>query len=342
MTSQHSKIALIELFPYHTECLYSQLLFLQGSQHVTLICDRKVESIVSDFANMCEQIRYYDFSKFSALVKLQLFLFKHKFDAVILNTAQGSRPLKFVLLPHRRVMKIVGTVHDTGKINTSFGQKLICNRLNGFYVLAGYIDKQIPATWNYRHQYFLPIYYPPYTNIPIDKKGEIWVSIPGAIEYKRRDYKALLEIAKNELLDKRIKFVLLGNKNLGQGSDFLSQIEKENLSNRFITFDGRVPNPLFYSYIKHSDYLLTLIHPNVDSFEAYMIAKISGMFPLAMAYNKTLLCHNDFAHVKDFDFKARYYNTANELVDILNKPLNQAESVQVDFEANKQRYLQLL
>ena len=42
-------VALVELFPYHSECLYAQLLFLQGHARVILICDVRLKPIVKTF-----------------------------------------------------------------------------------------------------------------------------------------------------------------------------------------------------------------------------------------------------------------------------------------------------
>ncbi len=92
-------IALVELFPYHSECLYSQLLFMQGHARVVLICDQRLASVVKTFGQVYDECVFFDFKELSSLFNLRSYLIRYKIDTVVLNTAQGSLPLKFMLLP---------------------------------------------------------------------------------------------------------------------------------------------------------------------------------------------------------------------------------------------------
>ncbi len=85
------KIAIIEIGGSHSECLYSQILFLKSQPHVsvTLIVDSDLAGRVSNFTQVDELVVIeIGREKWKAIFKIRSLLFKGKFDKVILNTAQ--------------------------------------------------------------------------------------------------------------------------------------------------------------------------------------------------------------------------------------------------------------
>jgi len=336
-------VALVELFSYHSECLYSQLLFMQGHARVVLIVDQRLEPIVKTFGKVYDECRFFDFKNLSSLLKLRSFLIHSKIDTVVLNTAQGSIPLKLMLLPFPKRIHFVGTIHDTQKLTESFGQQLISRKIKSYYVLADYVNREFPAHLGLKHQFFIPAFYPQFDKVDLpEKKDEIWVCIPGAIESKRRDYKMLLALAQHSQLNDNVKFVLLGNAALGEGEAFVEEINRLNIAHRFVYFNKRVSDEQFYSYIREVDYLLPLIHSDTHTAGDYTKTKISGMFPLSLAFKKTMLCHNFFANVKGFDYNVLFYDNLDELVDTINQNRKVEHTFTADFDKNQSRYLSLL
>lgn len=336
-------VALVELFPYHSECLYSQLLFMQGQARVVLICDQRLEPIVKTFGPVYEECLFLDFKELSSLFKLRSYLIRNKIETVVLNTAQGSRPLKFMLLPFPRRIHFVGIIHETQKLIDSFGQRLISRKIKSYYVLADYVNRLFPANLGLKHQFFTPAFYPTFdkVNLP-NKQDEIWVCIPGAIESKRRDYNALLTLAQHPRLNGNVKFILLGNASLGEGSVFIDEIQRLNIVQRFVYFNERVSDEQFYSYIREVDYLLPLIHPEAHAAGDYTKIKISGMFPLSLAFQKTMLCHSLFGQVKGFDYNVLFYDNLDALVETINQNRKVEHTFTADFDKNQSRYLSLL
>ena len=94
------KVALIELNPYHGECLYAQLRFLKSSGYdVTLFCDKSQERSVTSFDVVADRSFFWDMKSFRNLIKLRRFLIENRVEFVILNTIQGGRVLKFAWHP---------------------------------------------------------------------------------------------------------------------------------------------------------------------------------------------------------------------------------------------------
>ncbi len=335
------KAALIEFYRYHHECLYSQILFLENSGYeVVLFCDEKVKSVIDGF-NLNVEVLFFDFKKLSSLFRLRKILIRRKFENVILNTAQGSIALKFCLLPFPKDMHFAGNIHNLKKLERSRGQAFISKKIKNYYVLDEYILLATKSYPQFNFAAYYPAFFPSFDLIEFTDKGkEIWICIPGSIEYRRRDYDSLIEIALN--CDSNVKFILLGNASKGNGSDFINKIKAGCVADKFIYFDKFVDNRSFYSYIHASDYLLPLIHPDTPSAEDYKRFKISGIFPLAKAFRKTMLLHDLFKDVPDFNYSCKYYNSNAELLDaIFSEPLNK-QTEPADFEANRKKYLSLL
>lgn len=216
------RIALVEIMPHHSEILYSQLLFLRESGfEVSLFCNEGIKSAVESFRGNSKAY-YYKSSGISEIFRMSRDVRRSKngFDNIILNTAQGSKVLQFLLyLPLG--LNVVGTIHDTNKLMRTkqkfskfITQKLISSRINGYYVLAKYIDNKFTHTpTKYRHTWFEPSFFCDYRKLDLStiEGNDIWVTIPGNISYARRDYNYVINLALNPELHSNVKFILLGN-----------------------------------------------------------------------------------------------------------------------------------
>lgn len=335
-------VALIELNSYHGECLYSQLRYLKASEcTVILFCDKRQESSVSEFAHLADEVCFWDMKKLSVLLRLRKILIERNVETVVFNTLHGGRVLKLMLMPFPKRMSFYGTIHNIRKMSDSFGQRLICRRVKGVYVLAEYLKptfKKLSALPCEAYSSSLTMEkHVDSRNVKPD--DVIWAVIPGSIEYKRRDYDKLLELA-NRTSDS-VKFILLGNSRKGDGQDFISRIAPELREKRFVIFDKFVDNDTFESYITQADYLLPLITEGTPIADDYMYYKISGTFILAKTYGVPMLLHESFGRLNDFDYPAEYYTTEEELLKLMHEHHQQTDK-QTDFEIERRKYVAML
>src|SRR6476620_11851274 len=149
------KIVLIEFNSYHHECLYSQVKFLKAEgAHVTLIISPKSKGKVSSFADLIDEIYYYDkkapyffLRKFFVLLKLYFFIASKKFDKVVFNTASSSKTLIFITMLLRfNGVECMGTIHNLRKMSSSFSQKLIYVNIKKYFVINDFLLNSAPIS----------------------------------------------------------------------------------------------------------------------------------------------------------------------------------------------------
>ncbi|MDK2841595.1 MAG: hypothetical protein PWQ17_1100 [Anaerophaga sp.] len=336
------KTLLIELYPYHIELIYSQVAFLKESGiPFTFITDQRNSGKI-DFMND-ERVIFYDFKKPLSLWKLWIHVLKEGYSQLIFNTAQGNKMLKFSLFPLPGKISKVGTIHNVNKLKTSTGQKIISRKIKSYFVLASYMKKNFPTKKKLVSEKINYSYLPSDNEvIHLNKpKGIFWLTIPGSIEYKRRDYDFLLVLAQDPSFPENCNFVLLGNALKGEGPGFIQKIKDLGIEKKFVWFEKFVPNSLFNAYMSQTDYLLPLIHPSTPAAYDYLRYKVSGTFLQAKAFSKPMICHDMF-NIEDFDFPAVYYQTPGELIQII-KNKNDAPVVEAaDFETDRKKYISFI
>lgn len=338
-----STVALIEFNNYHAECLRAQINYLlESGYRIVLICNVKQKNNVECYRESVSEIRYVDTHKISDLIKTRSYIIRSDINNVIFNTAHGSAVLKLCLMPFPSRINFVGTIHNLRKIKESFGQKIINRRLSGFYVLAQYLKHNAEKYSKLKCAAFSASVLPKTSTVDIDKKeDEIYLVVPGSIEYKRRDYEFLKKIATYPT-DKKLKIILLGNAQKGNGPDFIEWIAKNKLDDKFIYFDRFVSNEVFDSYMHKCDYLLALIEPDSIGAEDYINHKISGTFIQAVSYQKSMLCNSIFKGIANFDYNAIFYTDIDELFDLIDNKSTASKPADIDFERNRREYISLL
>ena len=336
------KICLIELYSWHSECLYSQILFLNKSGYNTcLVCDVRLKPIADDFRPLVADVIYFDFKKLGSLFKLWYFLIKNHIRKVIFNTAQGSIILKFMLLPFPKKMQFWGIIHSVNKLGKSTGQKIISRKVKRYYLLAEYLENHFPQISKLQKQSFSTAFSMPFEHQTYHEKGNnIWLCIPGNVEYKRRDYDFLLSAVRRADFPQNIKFILLGNSRKEDGQAIRQKIKSDGLSDFFIWFDKYIPDNIFHSYVQASDFVLPLIHGNLT--EIYAKYQISGTFVLSDVHGKTMLCDSVFQQVNGFQYNAFYYGNEDDFVRLLNEKPQALPARKVDFEKNRLKYVNFL
>lgn len=314
------KAILIELNPWHGECLFQQLLYLTGAHYeVTLICNERLRSqITSSIKLQGITSHFYDFKKLSQVWRCYRFICNSKINTVIFNTAQGSRTLRFLLFPFPSRIHFFGTIHNIKKLTHSLGQKIISLKVHHYYLLADYLSLYFPKSSKLKCQ---PVNFCTHPDFPIvqvpQKDGDIYVTVAGNIEYKRRDYDSLIQFVKTEKEPSHIKFIILGDIDKKDGPDFLQTLNCEGITDRFIFFHGFVKDELFHSYLLKSDYLLPLIHPNIRDAQSYTCDKISGTFVIAACYGIKMLCQNMFQNIERFNYPLLFYKNIDDIPQII-------------------------
>lgn len=305
------EVAIVELRESHEECIYTQLRFLRDAGHqVTLILHPTLAQQISEYANLADKTLYFDFDRCSFFQKLRLqwrlYGILQKFDLLVLNTAHSYGVLRnlSVLLRFART-ECLGVLHDAKKLDTSFTQRIISQKVKKYFVLNDALLPRDANTGDIKIQSFYPIFFPDYEPVPVYKQNEIWIGIPGRIDYNRRDYDFLFEALAGISNLNRVKFIILGQVKLDRkaGKRLFDRLEKSEQSGRFKLFHSFIPNRDFHAYLNACDYIMPLLRPN----EEYLKYKISGSFNLAFAYKKPLLCHLFFEDIPDLKENSHFF-----------------------------------
>src|SRR5690606_29138848 len=101
------KVALVEISNSHSECLYSQIKILKSvpDLELTLIGSFAIQKSVELF-DMVDKKVFFSARNGAAswidIFKIWRYCILNKFDYIILNSAQGTKILHFVLFPYHR------------------------------------------------------------------------------------------------------------------------------------------------------------------------------------------------------------------------------------------------
>ncbi|QNR25688.1 glycosyltransferase family protein [Croceimicrobium hydrocarbonivorans] len=307
-----TKVALIEFGTSHDEVLYPQYRFLEESakHEVFLFVSEALKERLFDYPN--HQVFFIPAQpKRSDLIDLHRRLRQMGIQKVVINTASGKTVRNFLWLRPKKPWKVCGVLHHLRKLEGSTTQKLISLYLKNYYFLAEYLQAKAPSLkpkLNYGQFYagFLP-------DFPIDESyrkplGETWVVVPGQLEYKRRDYQALLDSLKPNSLDPKLRFILLGKSkhSHGNGSEFEAELKNRQLEHFFLSWDNFVPNEAFYAYLAQADFVLPLIHLGQASGELYQ-KQISGSWNMALAFKVPMLIEAGSPGADEFEDGAYLY-----------------------------------
>lgn len=351
--------ALIELYPSHDECLYSQIRFLKDSGYtVHVICITELKSRIQD-TNDVDHFHFLQYGKgrwsnLVELIKIRRYLIKNNIKIAVFNTTHGSRIRNLLLISHKHI-RFVGIAHIATKIYTGFTSKLIRLKVKQYFVLNDYILPHLPRIKGVKVSSFYPIFFPSYTPQDINKSpDEFWVCIPGGMEFKRKDCWALLRGLSRCKLDPRIRFILLGrtNRNNEEVKEFINQLQDHNLDKHFVMFDEYVSRDTFYSYLSNSDIILPLIHPDKKIYAQYIKYKISGTFNLSFGFKIPMLCEKSFGKIEDFKISSIFYEE-NKLIEEINSLIERSSEInqkkeailinpKFEFEHQKARYINFI
>ncbi|NQD72202.1 glycosyltransferase [Sphingobacterium shayense] len=304
-----TKVAVVELGDSHEECLESTLWFLSEQYEVHLYVSVALENRIAHLRTYCDRIEIVKHNSKEVTIKASFLLAtklrQTAYKAVFLNTAQGR--IKFLcLFSIFTRSKFVGILHNIKKLQKGWGQKLISNRVSQYLVLNDYLVEPARQLTKTPVKAYYPIFFQTISDMPIEKpEGQKWISVPGRVENKRRDYDFLMQIAHVLRSSPEYKFIILGNiQATSDGRDLLKQIEQAGLTQSFKTFSTFVDTSVFLAYLKKSDIILPLITPRINDFNSYLKSKISGSWNMAFAFHKPMIVHPTFLKHADFEENA--------------------------------------
>ncbi len=313
------RVALVELYASHGETLYSQILFLQhGGYRITLIINRAHAALASKIGKDVDVVFTECHNKkgmalWKDLLEIRRHILRSGAGTVVLNTAHSNPVRNLCLLPFPGKIRFAGTLHGVNKLSGSLTQRVISRRIPNYFLLSDYMyDKamSLPHAW-LRFAVYYPIFHPEFAAAGIDGKpaGQIWICIPGHVEFKRRDYKSLVEAFGGLASKPDVRFIILGNGSHahGNGPELRRMVEEKNLAAYFRFFDGFVTEAEFHAYVQASDAVMPLTHPLNADWLKYAEDQISGSFNLAFAYKKPLLMHRFYERYADFAANSLFY-----------------------------------
>lgn len=334
------RTAIVEFNTWHGECLTPQIAYLKANgDDVTLICPKKTTTAIAPRVLDGVELVTCDEKKSVANVwRVWRTLWRGGFDAIVLNTAQGSECLKLSLLPKPRNTAIVGTIHNLKKLTSSTGQRLVNRMLDGILVIAPYLIPHVPQIGK-PTGYYSPLKGAPLASTPLEKGTDTWLVVPGSIEFKRRNFKTLIDIA-TATRGLPIKYVILGNSTKADGPELKRMVSDAGLDEAFVFFDGFVDAVTFDAYVSAADYLLPLIDDKLPNGADYLTRKTSGTFSLSARFGKTMLCDKFLTPMADF-YPCVFYNDAADLIEIVGRH-EQAAAKTLDFDEEATRYNKLI
>ncbi|UOY05623.1 hypothetical protein L0P88_16915 [Muricauda sp. SCSIO 64092] len=345
------KIALVELSKSHEECIYSQVQFLisQGYK-VDLYLNPKLEPQISEYGQDCNAVFFIEPRHNLPGKLLHAFQFAKTlggYEKVIFNTASSSKLLRntVILLKFYKV-QCFGILHNIKRLESSFTQSLISIKIKKYFVLNDYLRKKASGNEKIHLQSFYPIYFPNFPYVLKKPKKEVWLVIPGSIDYYRRDYDSIIKALKKSGKVKNLKIILLGriNESSKDHGKLWESISNNNLQHYFVTFKSFIPNDVFHAYIKQADFIVPLLKLDSD----YLTYKISGSFNLAFAYKKPLLSHKFFSAIPDIAANSIFYDSETlghllgSIKNIEIDPKDFYSDKKWDFDFQKEKYIAFL
>ncbi len=310
------RIALVEFGGSHDECLLTQVLALkQINASILLVCDEAIKNRNPEIVALVDEVYLVkttgkaigDLKTMKLLVR---FLKAWGIQKVIFNTAQGGHVRNLALLMPKQI-QCYGIIHTIKKFNESFTQKVIHKAIKHYLVLSDDLLPRVKHQKNLTIQSFYPVDFPKTDFISTKKEGEIWITIPGGVETRRKDLSSCADLI--EQSPKNVTFIFLGktDESREDAQEFLTELQSRNLIDRVSIYADFVPHKTFFSILHQSDFLLPLIHPHTPSSNEYIKNQISGSFTLSFGLKIPLLIHEAYSTERDLQQSAFFYREFN-------------------------------
>lgn len=333
------RVALVEFGGSHDECILSQLIALKRfGCHTTFICTKDLHARTAYFNQFLDEVHFVDLkgaalADFKEMVRLNR-LFKSKgIKKVVLNTAQGGH-VRNLCLTAPASIEFIGVIHTLKKFQGSFTQRLIDLKIKKYFVLNDYFLERVAVKKGRSIQSFYPLRFPHFQkkiNKPIE---EIWITIIGGVETRRKDLLGSIDLMKKS--PENVRFIFLGKSDIN-GADrksFEKAMEGSNLSERVKMFNDFVEADDFDAYLNVTDLIWPMVHPGTPSADEYFRNQISGAINVAFAYKIPLLVHCEYAEYWE-DLKISIEYKLNSFQSDLTEGLDRLKEKITALEENK-------
>ena len=321
----------MELGTSHQECLYSQALVLhEAGWTVSVICGADLVPRIRGIEPLVDRIEPLEADegfagRWRRLRRTRRLVREADPDVVVFNTAQGSAVRDYTLLPRPSRACRLGILHHVDKLTDSFTQRLITPRMDGYFVLADHLLEAAPAEPPVPLGAFYPIFFPELAGPagegavsdagdarmpPAGCGGELWVTVPGSVEFRRRDYPFLWTLGPTLAANPRVRIVLLGRSDPAgsEGAELRRRLATAGIADRVELFDGFVEPAVFQAWLRRSDVILPLLHHHRPEFAFYAGRRTTGAFNLAAGWKIPLLCDRWFQRYEDYRENALFYD----------------------------------
>ena len=333
-----NKIAILELAKSHDECILSQVKGLKENDCEVIFCGSKTvfqrNSLFKALFDTFHEVhltghKRNDFNEIKALNK---WLKAEYVKKVICNTAQGSQIRNLALISLFNSIQYYGILNKIKKIPDSFTQKIISLKIKNYFVLNGTLLKRIPPQKKLTINSFYPLDYPNFEE-SIEKNGKWRITIIGGVENRRKDLKGFINFAKKT--SEKVQFVFLGFSDFKKEEvvTFKEQIDAHKLNDKILLFDHFVSEEMFDAYLKDTDLILPLVHPNTPSADEYFNRQISGAINIAFSYKIPMLIHKNYQGWEDFQTGCIFYDLP-EMNSSLESFFEKHETLKNELENN--------
>ena len=344
------KVALVEFGGSHDECLLSQFMAMKRHKcHITFVGTAEIwkrNPSWYPFVDQFHEIAVYGdaLGDFMKMKRLNTYFEKEKISKVVLNTAQGGH-IRNLCLTASSNIEFIGIIHTLRKFEGSFTQRLISWKIKKYLLLNDYFLPKISQNNGLNVASFYPLRFPHY-EFKIEKNPkEVWITIIGGVENRRKDLVGSLLLMK-ALGDQAVRFIFLGKsiKDSDEVLNFKKEISQAGLLDKIQLFDSFVPAEQFDAYLKNTDVIWPMVHPDTPSADQYFRNQISGAMNVAFAYKIPLLVHSAYtSEWKDLwcainytekTFAADFRNGVDKLQQIRQKMI-ESEKFNADFQEAK-------
>ena len=230
--------------------------------------------------------------------RLRRWILAERITHVVLNTATGTMLRDLVLfLPSR--CRVVGTLHDVGKLGRLNNQTVITARVAGYAVLAPYLLDAVPEGFR------TPVVVAPATapdpdaaasatTVGASSEAPLRVIVPGGIDFRRRDYASILAPDALARLGGAVRLVLAGRP-VPRDRALLERALAAADGTAIEVHDRFLPHDAFARLVAGADAVLALAHPSCAEWELTRRVRISGAMSNAWAYARPLLLERTLA-----------------------------------------------
>jgi hypothetical protein len=233
---------------------------------------------------------------FQRMRQLNQFFKNQHVSAVVLNTAQGGH-IRNLCLTAPKSIPFYGIIHTIRKFEGSFTQQVIHRKVKKYLVLNDYFLDRITPPKGCVIESFYPLRFPHFqTELPNKTSGEIWITVIGGVENRRKDLEGSLQLMALAA-EQNVKFIFLGKSDAEKDEvrDFVTQINQKKIKNNVVLFDDFVSAEMFDAYLKQTDLIWPMVHPNTPSAQEYFRNQIPGAINVAFAYKIPLFIHTHYA-----------------------------------------------